>query len=102
LKNSPSHSFVAGHNHHSILFPTVFKEKKCPDFFTFLSDTYKEYALSILRIEMASVASNPIGVPEMIDNSENVAALLFLIALFHQKGDSRTATKLIETLQKYK
>ena len=51
---------------------------------------------------MASVASKPTGVPEMIDNSENVAALLFLIALFHQKGDSKTATKLIETLQKYK
>ncbi|MHA2093915.1 MAG: hypothetical protein ACW98F_04730 [Candidatus Hodarchaeales archaeon] len=51
---------------------------------------------------MAVVVSNPTVVPEMIDNSENMAALLFLIALFQQKGDTSTATKLIETLQKYK
>jgi hypothetical protein len=51
---------------------------------------------------MAAVASKSSVMPEMTDNSENMAALLFLIALFQQKGDTSTATKLIETLQKYK
>jgi hypothetical protein len=69
---------------------------------TFLSDTYKEYALRLLRIKMAAVATAPTVVPQMIDNSENMASLLFLIALFQKKGDTTTATKLIETLQNYK
>lgn len=51
---------------------------------------------------MAAVATHPTIVPEMNDNSENMAALLFLIALFQQKGDTNTATKLIETLHNYR
>jgi hypothetical protein len=51
---------------------------------------------------MAAVAINSTVLPNLNDNSENMASLLFLIALFQEKGDVGTATKLIKTLQKYK
>ena len=51
---------------------------------------------------MAAVAINPTVLPTTNDNAENMASLLFLIALFQEKGDVGTATKLIKSLQKYK
>jgi hypothetical protein len=50
---------------------------------------------------MAAVATYPTALPVLEDNTENMAALLFLIALFQEKGDISTATRLIETLQNY-
>ena len=51
---------------------------------------------------MAAVAINHTVFPTANENAENMASLLFLIALFQEKGDVGTATKLIKSLQKYK
>jgi len=50
---------------------------------------------------MAAVAINPTVLPNVNDNSEKMASLLFLVALFQEKGDVATATKLIKSLQNY-
>ena len=50
---------------------------------------------------MAAVATTHTVLPTMNENSEKMASLLFLIALFQEKGDVGTATKLIKSLHKY-
>jgi hypothetical protein len=52
-------------------------------------------------IKMAAVATSSTVLPTINNNSEKMASLLFLVALFQEKGDVATATKLIKSLQKY-
>lgn len=49
---------------------------------------------------MSSVVSSSTHVVYQFDSADNILAMNSLVALFVAKGDTRTATRIIETLQK--
>lgn len=47
---------------------------------------------------MASCVSHPTHSPNYSNNVDNPTALLFLVALFYEKGEVSTATSLLKSL----
>jgi hypothetical protein len=81
------------------LFLEFIKKRNTP-YFLVLSDTYKAYEDELLRIEM-SISVSP-STPSLThyDNTDNTTALLYLVALFYEKGDISAATKLLKSFHK--
>ena len=68
--------------------------------FYLISDYYKEHEHKMVRIKMASCTSHPIHSSNYSDNVDNPTALLFLVALFYEKGEISTATSLLKSIHK--
>jgi len=63
-------------------------------------DYYKGYAHEYMRMNMSSVVSSSTHVEYQFDSADNILAMNSLVALFVAKGDTHTATRIIQALQK--